>query len=565
MTHRQSTRLTRHARTGRLAAAATAGLLATTMLASGCDTVALISFTERNLQDVHSSGFSTPAGACQTGSSGDLVNRFVLVADDNRPIMLGDAVSLEAVELTPDNIELSNGAIFELPEGSGSGLGDSYTPADPTCTDDAACGAGFTCTFAPEIGNQDPELRACVQSDNMQLKRGADAVRFVSKVGATQVFGVLVENSTSIGGWQPEGATGFWDTDGDGVAETRVSATGSNSDLATDLSSYRIIGIQDMLVPFDSTQRQANERGVKSFFGLWSMSGLPQPPSLLSDTAADAGFTSSTSAMTAAFGELYNVGSGTALRDSRANVYQAAKYIIENKYTDANIESLYPATTDTEKVLTIVVDGPNDLRAGAGELPRTDIEELITAAKAQNVRIFVTHLDPARDVSELRDDPQYDDDQGAECTGDADCKNYERCRPLREYADSQDAQTATGNYCFPAYDVDGRIGPIADYARLACETGGGYIYTRSGSRLQQNLGWLPYSLDGLWEADLSSTAIPNTPFDEGDFVKVQGTMRVTVSGRSDSVDFSQVGDFGSQQNANYADSDTRSVVQVAAN
>jgi hypothetical protein len=118
----------------------------------------------------------------------------------------------------------------------------------------------------------------------------------------------------------------------------------------------------------------------------------------------------------------------------------------------------------------------------------------------------IVHLDVQVDPTLIRDLPttyggntacQADPACGARtCTTNTDCQNYEVCRQAEVYgATAAIATTLTSNqYCMPTY-IDGRIGPIDQFADLACRTGGNYIYVTDPEQMRAPWRILPSQTD----------------------------------------------------------------------
>jgi hypothetical protein len=80
------------------------------------------------------------------------------------------------------------------------------------------------------------------------------------------------------------------------------------------------------------------------------------------------------------------------------------------------------------------------------------------------------------------------------------------------------------------------------YSRMACATQGGYIYIKEPEDLEWALPWLPYTIDGLWEADISITEAqrPNS-YTAGEPIRLQTSLSVSVAESSQTIEFSQRG------------------------
>ncbi|MFU8804229.1 MAG: hypothetical protein ACNA8W_10500, partial [Bradymonadaceae bacterium] len=176
-------------------------------------------------------------------------------------------------------------------------------------------------------------------------------------------------------------------------------------------------------------------------------------------------------------------------------------------------------------------------------------DTVIARAKAAGVRLFIVHLDPSLKDEFLRDDYRYYENQSP-CADDSACLNFEECRLPERYSDPgavgvtypmDHADNPEARYCLPARDENGRIGPVEDYSRMACETEGGYIYVPSSQGLRSRGDWLPLVLDGLWEVDLliseadRGNLFPDQPF------KLQTQMGIQLGADRRAYDFSQEG------------------------
>lgn len=106
----------------------------------------------------------------------------------------------------------------------------------------------------------------------------------------------------------------------------------------------------------------------------------------------------------------------------------------------------------------------------------------------------------------------------------------------------------------PKRDANGRVGPIDDYAQVACATGGGYIYVPEPEALSNQLSWLPRVLDGLWEVPVEVNALDRGDVEGDQAYQLQMNMTLTFDGTSCPYSLSQKGTLQS--------SDTRTVVFV---
>lgn len=513
---------------------------------------------ERSFQQIHSSGFTSPAGSCVgTDSSGEMRVRFVLMDNDGRPIRLGEALRGQTVELDRSSIELDGqaSAFFEVNDA-------------PVCSSDQDCtNQGFSCGVAPGLnvpeGMQDLD-RCLMPEPGLTVADTPDAVDFVADTSADQVFGVLMDQSGSLEGWLPAESMRAWDSDGDGTTDTPASAQPrAGSAIATDMNAQRFAALSYMDSAWKSAAELAAEEGRQSYFGLWSFeSSELQAASHVTTAGASQAWTSELQQASNAMADL----TGTNVEQTRANTYETLTNLLQDQYGDEAMSQLGIANPSrVDKMLTVFVDGPDEMR----ERDSATLDDVIAAARQNNVRIFIVHLDAALDdPSQLRDDPMYPEGQ-TPCSDDSECKNYETCREVRGYADSVGAQPtlpsgasydSSQTYCQPNRDLSGRIGPIHDYARLACETQGGYIYAPSVELLAHHMRWLPHALDGLWEAKVDSSSIQRGEVGGEQPFKLQTRMNVNAAQMARTYEFSQVGYVKDGADAHPDDFDTRAVI-----
>jgi hypothetical protein len=534
------------------------------MAASGCDTVALISFSDRSFTNIHSSGFTPPQSspanpdACAgVGNDGDMRVRFVLADNNGGPIRLGEAVDKTSVELSGDSVEMANSALMEV---SDSGA----------CTDGSTCSTGFSCSTAPELP-QDATM-ACVQPDDaFTVPSDSEAVQFVADVDEHQVYGLLMENSGSLTGWNPPGSGNSWDKNADGDTADPEDAGAQQGRLgrtiATDFKVDRFGAVLKAQSSWITAYLLAKEEGRKTLFGLWSFNETRLDPTshVEPNTANDSHWTEDGRTV----GQAITDYQSEAEVGSRANVYEAMNNLIDEQYTRQAMEDrglARPGSVD--KQLVVFVDGYDDMRENDG----VNIDGLIEKATQNNVRLFIVHLDPKLDEPEsLREDPLYPSKQDP-CTDDSTCKNYEVCAKPRGYSAPGDDDVTipdganydlTKTYCIPRRDDFGRTGPIDDYARLACATGGGYMYVPSVEAIDENLSWTPLALDGLWEAKVESGAISRGNAQPGAPLRIHSDMIVNVTGNSRTYQFSQLGNLSTGGDSNSDDFDSRGVVFTA--
>jgi hypothetical protein len=168
------------------------------------------------------------------------------------------------------------------------------------------------------------------------------------------------------------------------------------------------------------------------------------------------------------------------------------------------------------------------------------------------VRIFIVHFERQVEtalpsgVPLLPDLPDYVNGQ-SECTSDDECKNFEECRSVTAYANRDGSMVqvpagkTTGSFCALRRDDNGRIGPVDEYAQIACETGGSYMYFPDVESLGEKINFLPYAMDGLWEVPLTLDAYNRGELPAGEPFNIQAEFQVTIDGLQRSKNLSQDG------------------------
>lgn len=217
-----------------------------------------------------------------------------------------------------------------------------------------------------------------------------------------------------------------------------------------------------------------------------------------------------------------------------ANVYQAIDRIIEK---DLGIDKY----ADHEKFLFLITDGPNEVFDSDATK-----EKLVSRLNEHDIHLYIMHLDAKFDDSVLRDLPTYwagssdcDGDSCASaptCQSDADCSNFETCRSATIYPDQDPTDSETGaevtetnqQYCMPDYS-GGRLGPIDEYADLACQTQGNYLYARTPEELVFWARHLPYLIDGRWSVEAEISAFDEKVGLSDGFYTLSGTFLGTIA------------------------------------
>lgn len=481
------------------------GLLGGLVVTSfGCDTVARISFSERNFDNLHSSSVTAlgdSAETCQAvNSDGEMRVRFVLEDTDQQPIRYGDEVAEEIVGdgSFGDSLSFSNAAFseLELDPGQCGGADDCQTN-------------NFTCDTAPE-----EDLSTCHREEgDMSVE---DDPIFVSENDGHNVFGVLAEKTGSFRGYSVDGDGDIYPT------------------LATDPDGARKSALTNMEGPFRRTAELAAEESRKSYFGLWTFGGA-NVESVLGD---DENFVTNATNVSQATRNYEDADDDE--RALPASVYESMATTIEDYFStsalegDDDLNMSSTSAAEASKTLALLVDSPDQL----GEADNDDIESVIESALEHNVRVFIFHFDPeleayVEDTGDLMPDSRdYWQEQGESCSDDSDCqKSYETCRkPINEKGDMMDDED---EYCLVERNQEsGRTGPIDDYAQLACATGGSYEYLASPGALESRMRWLPYTMEGLWETTVTSSRISRGQLDGLPAYFVHGRMELALHGDS---------------------------------
>jgi hypothetical protein len=515
---------------GRLAASACVfGTLGLSLSAgvSGCDTVARIVWSDIAFTEIYSAGISTVGTGFATceGTSGKAVMRIAMRDSNDHPITPDTVLNGAEIDFSTDAISFTDSAIFELP--------------DSDC--DAGCSSGFSCVTPPTVN--EASFRRCTNSSATGVSVDG-APRFVSETTSTQLFGVMLELTNSWRGELPESITNLnpdFDGDGRGDAGASLALQGFNNDRATDSRGSRLSLLSSMVTNWNDIRLNAQQRyQTETLFGFWTFGGsgavTQSQIANLDSTPDDTEFVASGGRAGAAV---------TAISGNDGNAEQAAVFESMVTVLESNNGYNNPQYANAEKVLTVVVDGPDGLR-----LPAFDAERVISAAQAINARVFIVHVDTpiqttgintstGDEIPIVPDDPEYYENQGDGFTAEADCdcKNFEVCRTVTQYSSQPGSNTdvpsaaRAGNlFCVPEYGEDGRIGPVDDYARIACATGGGYIYVPSIGDLLTQADWLPYALDGLWEVPINVEAISRESVPSGQPYLIQTNMAITLGG-----------------------------------
>lgn len=285
------------------------------------------------------------------------------------------------------------------------------------------------------------------------------------------------------------------------------------------------------------TQWPDADANTQYFFGSWRFGDGVR--SMIADVTPTSGnqnaWTSSPQSVLAATGN-----AKWRLSNRTANLYEAADQLLNDPMAYAN-----PKYIKDDKILVLFTDGIDDLR-----LTTNTPETVIEAAKKTNTSVYVVHLDvPIQTKTEdgaplVFDDPTYIRAQEG-CQANTECKHFERCRPITGFSQQAGLSVNTPSparlaksYCMPHYDDNGRIGPVDDYAQMACATGGRYIHVKRSDDLPLIMARLPYLIHGAWEVDVKISSFAH-PVESSTPRLLQTTMSATIEGTTIDQTFDQ--------------------------
>ena len=489
------------------------GLMTITLLGTGCDTVALIAFPERSFSTVVPVSVMPGGGQCG-GISGDATMKMVFMANDDTPIKPGEAVSLTTVDLDRDDFSFSDGRLYSFP--------------DQRC-EGGECPSAFTCS--PSVPGAEGLGDRCSNASGLTV---SGEPRFVGEDHQAQAHAVVMSQDGRWRGWFAEdlGSLRMVDEDGE---EIRAPDRSTDSDRAVDPTLDRFGAIRQLRSVWGNLMQNVEADGRTAYFGLWSFAdSVAEVESHIGALSADA------SPWSRQAGSNERVSEAIGQMDSqpaqvRSNVYRSLQTILRQGFIDS------PAVASaTSRSITLIVPGHDERREA-----QVSVDQIIEKANDLGVSISVVQVDAPMDVDVLRDDYRYYESQPA-CTDNSECKNFEECRQPQFFRAGASGTSIThpsdteANYCLPARDENGRIGPVHDYQRMACETGGAYSYIPilTNDLLFSRIRGLAMAPEGGWEVDFvideAAGLFPEQPF------LMQGSLDVSI-GQVQSYEFSQWG------------------------
>lgn len=559
-----------------------------------CDTVAEISFDIRKYDRVVSGGV-TNASMC-TEDDGRVKLRFVVLDQAGEVIRPGDSLETGDVSASSMNVSLEQGRLYPVttkelvrcpspcgsdsdcseqlgklcqdgfcvenleqdPNASCSPAGlDQCQPYDPNtddlgdsynltggrqvsfcrlaCTSDAECNGG-TCmegrycslNLRGEFCTSNTE---CPPGFNCESIEGdGDGRSFCTLDTAVQATGQLEFTGPMPNGpnEQPIAVALVLDNSGSlfgrGLVEDDKTVRSSR---ATDPTGYRQAAAQTFMINLARKQfaqnaivsawafRGESDLGVKPLFGDIA-AATPNP------YTANFGSTQPQTSDLTAIAELARAGDF-----GRSPVYEALEVVAQNMIDLPNLVSR------RQPYIVLFTDGPDDTalitegatpaeRELALQQWRARLDAAVDKVNEAGAKVYIVHLDTGLSAEGLA-------------------------------AVSPD----TRNAAILGRDSNGRVGPINEYAEIACRTGGHYMYLTDPAALTDGFDSLVDLIGGTWEVEvgvesLRQSALFNGPYRLGMDIEVQ------LDGRNDTYSHNPYGGgvFGGQLEAN----DTRSVV-----
>lgn len=402
---------------------------------------------------------------------------FAYTSNDVFPVVEGDLVNGRVVR---PNTTLDIGT-FAVRRPRVQILEEAY------CDTESDCPSGYKCASAGLPGAR----RQCTIQTGFEFVPRTVKSEVDNGLGEReQLVTILIENTTSLDGRLPSRVSTLYGEDG-------MRDFGVNPDRATDPTRVHRDAIKTFSSGLASVADPQNTN-LSLWFYAGDVGARTRPLLRLGELQDH--YVNDLSA-----GEPAIDGMTDPLPEP-ANIYQAINTVVAR---DLGLEKY----DGYEKFLYIFTDGANEVydEAATAQTVTALLEE-------KGIKTYIIHLDSEIDPSLLRDLPTVwqgnlacEEDpncQGAPpCGSDADCKNFETCRPAKIYAEEETGSVTETplSYCMPDYE-SGRLGPIDDYADIACRTNGNYIYVAEPELMRQYWRNLQTTVNGLFsvEADLSA-------------------------------------------------------------
>jgi hypothetical protein len=559
-----------------------------------CDTVAEISFDIRKYDRVVSGGV-TNASMC-TDNDGRVQLRFVVLDQAGEVIRPGDSLETGEVSASSMNVSLEQGRLYPVttkelvrcpspcsadsdcteqlgklcqdgfcvenleqdPNAACTPAGlDVCQPFDPAvdelgnasslpgsyqvsfcrlnCTSDADCNGG-TCT---EGGFCALDVRGEFCTSNTQCPAGfnceaiegdGDGRSFCTLDTAVQTTGQLefTGPTPTNGNEQPIAVALVLDNSGSlfgrGLVEDDKTVRTSR---ATDPTGFRQAAAKTFMINLSRKQfaenavvsawafRGESDLGVRPLFG--DIANVPPNP-----YTARFGSTQPQTSDLTAIDELARTGDF-----GRSPVYEALETVAQNMIDLPNLVSR------RTPYIVLFTDGPDDtalITEGATVAERelalqqwqAKLDAAVDKVNEAGARVYIVHLDSGLSAEGLS-------------------------------ALSPDARNAA----VFGRDSNGRVGPVAEYAEIACRTGGHYMYLTDPAALTDGFDNLVDLIGGTWEVEVGVESLEQPALFTGAY-RLGMDIEVQLDGRNDTYSHNPYGGgvFGGQLDAN----DTRSVV-----
>ena len=366
------------------------------------------------------------------------------------------------------------------------------------CATDADCSGDFKCATAGLPGAPSQ----CTRQSPVTFVPESIRADFEPGVNESQqqLVGVLVENTALLEGRLPTASGGLFDETGEKDLLTEATR-------ASDPTRIHREAVKTFLVNLASVADELNTAATIWWFA-GQVSAEARP--LINERELEDHFSNDLSL-------------GESLIDAMpnpvpkpANLWQAVLAMIRKDFGLAGY-------ANHEKFLFVFTDGPNEVWDA-----EATYDQVLQAATAINLHIYVIHLDATVDPTLIRDLPTYwagndncQDDPGCmkapACASDANCGSHEECRPAKIYADTAGGTVTTTpvSYCMPAWNSEGHLGPIPEYADLACRTGGSYMYVTRPEQMRPYWGALANAVNGQYSIEADFAALESSDFPDG--------------------------------------------------
>lgn len=457
-----------------------------------------------NGEDVEARAFAVmpPVPVSCDNPSGQYRIPFIISTDKVRPAVEGDRVGgrtlISNKTVNTRSILTRRPRIAQLQEAA--------------CESNADCGQGFVCASAGTPLAQ----RQCISQTGLELLPNTIRMDYDSGKGQKrQLVTLLMENSGSLVGFLPKDV-------GERFGEDGQKDLFENELRATDKDLKHRETAEQFIVQLASVADSATTRMSAWWFaGDNPIEGV-RPLTNTENNSQEDYFTTDLSELMGKLGK-NGMLPAPSNRLGTSNVYQAILRVVEK---DLGLSKY----AEHEKFLVVLVDGPNEVWDKDATKAKV-LEQL----NKHNVHLFVIHFDPRIEEDTMRDSLAYwagsrqcrmDNtcSPAPTCLADADCGSHESCRPAMQYPDTAEGtvEPTAESYCLPRYE-SGRLGPVSEYADMACRTGGNYVYVSSVESLRPFLRALPSFFDGQWSSEAKISGLDKSLGAKDGFYRLSGT------------------------------------------